>query len=473
MVQHRGTSVPDISLPVVHALTDVATALSCLVLGAAMVRLLFGARALTPETRRATTLMAVFVIACALARLGDLGALRPELLSTALEVAATMVMAVTAVTVWPIVRRLRTQPSRRELLEANRRLAAEDEARRVQIDRLTDLNVELERRVAERTRDLAESKRRFEIALDGSPISVAQQDRDLRYTWIYNPPPIFASGEFVGRLAEEVVPLATARSQDALKRRVLETGVAERFEVSARIDERTYWFEGRVEALIEDGETVGVVSVGIDVTRHKEYEQQLRLVMRELTHRSKNLLAVVIGIARQTAETVGDLATFTDRFVSRLHALSGAHELLVQRSWLGVGLRDLVGRELGDETDAMRRRVRIDGGEVTLGPEAAQNLALALHELIANAHLHGALSTAEGAIELSWSEPASPSGGLDLVWRERGGPPAVLTDRHGYGRVLLERLIPRAIEGDAELSAEVDGIRYRLHIPATRLIPPT
>ena len=462
--------MPDPSLTAFHAISDVVTALSCLSLSAAMIHLLFGTRSVTPDTRRATAMMAVFVIACALARLGDLGAVPPPDVSTALELTATAVMALVAIVVWPVVRRLRAQPSRRELMETNRRLAAEDEDRRRQIDRLTDLNAELERRVCERTRDLMEAKRRFEIALEGSPISVAQQDRDLRYTWIYNPPPIFAPTDFVGRRAEEVVPLATARSQDGIKRRVLETGVAERFEVSARIGERTHWFEGRVEPLIENGETVGVVSVGIDVTRHKEYEQHLRLIMRELTHRSKNLLAVVIGIARQTAETVDDLATFTDRFVPRLHALSGVHELLVERSWLGVGLGDLVARELGAETEATQRRIHVTGGEVTLGPEAAQNLALALHELMANAHLHGALSNHEGTIDLEWNHPDPPtSGDLVLTWQERGSPPAALTERHGYGRLLLERLIPRAIEGAADLTAEAEGIRYRLRIPASRL----
>jgi two-component sensor histidine kinase len=463
--------VSDRTLSALHLITDVVTALSCISICAAIVWLLTRARSVGADTRRATILMGVFVVACAVARLGDLVEPWMAGLLAPLEAFAAGVMCVAAFAIWPIVRRLRRQPSRRELIEANERLATEDEERRRQIERLTDLNAELERRVCERTRDLAEAKQRFEIALDGSPISVAQQDRELRYTWIYNPPAIFAARDFVGHTAEEVVPSTTARAQDEVKRRVLASGVAERFEVSARVGERTHWFEGRVEPLIRDGVPVGVVSVGIDVTRHKEYEHQLRIVMRELTHRSKNLLAVVLGIARQTAETVDTLPAFMLRFGARLQALSAAHELLVERSWVGVDLLDLVKRELGPESETTLHRVHIDGEAVTLGPEAAQNLAMALHELVANAHLHGALSGEGGSVEVSWSRRETETGrGLELIWREQGGPAVGEPQRRGYGRLLLERLIPRAIEGTADLTFEPTGIRYRLTIPATRLV---
>ena len=463
----------DPSLAALHLIIDVVTALSCFSISAAILWLMTRARAVSPDTRRATILMGVFVIACAVVRLGDLAEPWASTLLAPLEAFAAGVMCVAAFAIWPIVQRLRRQPSRRELIEANERLATEDEERRREIEHLTDLNAELERRVCERTRDLAEAKRRFEIALDGSPISVAQQDLELRYTWIYNPPAIFAERDFVGHSAEEVVPTATARAQDEVKRRVLASGVAERFEVSARVGERTHWFEGRIEPLIRDGVPVGVVSVGIDVTRHKEYEHQLRIVMRELTHRSKNLLAVVLGIARQTAETVDALPAFMLRFGARLQALSAAHELLVERSWIGVDLRDLVTRELEPESETTLRRVHIDGEAVTLGPEAAQNLAMALHELAANAHLHGALSDDGGSVDVSWTRRDTATGrDLELIWREQGGPAVDAPQRRGYGRLLLERLIPRAVEGSADLTFEPTGIRYHLTIPAARLVEP-
>jgi len=195
--------------------------------------------------------------------------------------------------------------------------------------------------------------------------------------------------------------------------------------------------------------------------------------MRELTHRSKNLLAVVLGIARQTAETVDTLPAFIDRFGARLHALSGAHELLVERSWVGVDLRDLVMRELGPEGTVAERRVRCSGEAVTLGPEAAQNLAMALHELSANAHVHGALSGPNGLVDFSWTRHRSETGNdLELVWREQGGPVVGEPGRRGYGRLLLERLIPRAVEGSAELTFDPAGVLYRLIIPGTRLVEP-
>ena len=464
----------DRTLFALHTITDIVTALSCVSLCIAIAWFLSSTRAISRDNRHAIFLMGVFVLACAGGRFVDLIALWTSVTLAPVEAFVAAVMLVAGIAIWPIVRRLRGQPSRVELVADNLRLAAEDEERRRMIARLTDLNTELERRVSERTRDLAEAKQRFELALDGSPISVARQDRDLRYTWIYNPPEIFADIDFIGRVTEEIAPLTTARSQDQLKRRVLTTATAEKFEVSARVGERTHWFEGRVEPLIADGAAVGVMTVAIDVTRHKEYEQQLRVVMRELTHRSKNLLAVVLGIARQTAETADTFAAFIDRFGARLHALSGAHELLVERSWVGVDLRDLVMRELGPESEAIGRRVHCDGDAVILGPEAAQNLAMALHELVANAHVHGALSDNAGSVEFSWVRRPSETGNdLELTWREHDGPVVGAPSRRGYGRLLLERLIPRAVEGSAELSFEPTGILYRLTIPSTRIVEPT
>ena len=114
--------------------------------------------------------------------------------------------------------------------------------------------------------------------------------------------------------------------------------------------------------------------------------------MRELTHRSKNLLAVIQAMARQTARHAGSTDGFLNQFSARLQALAASHDLLVRESWHGASLRELIESQLAAYHRQRRRADRLDGDPVALKPEAAQNLGLALHELAVNAAKFGALS---------------------------------------------------------------------------------
>ena len=191
---------------------DVATVAACASVAAALSRYLWLMRDRSGGLAGATATLCVFVLALAATRIGRfVGTQIPDLAPAhLLEAFAAAVSVVLAVAVWPMVPRLVAQPTRRELAEANERLVAEREARQALVDRLRDLNGELERRVAERTRELDGTRRRFELALEGSNITVSQQDRDLRFVWIHNPPPHLAPLEIVGHLPAEVLPLSTA-----------------------------------------------------------------------------------------------------------------------------------------------------------------------------------------------------------------------------------------------------------------------
>ena len=151
-------------------------------------------------------------------------------------------------------------------------------------------------------------------------------------------------------------------------------------------------------------------------------EAHVRLIMRELSHRSKNLLAIVLAIARQTARHTDSFEDFEARFNSRIQALADAHDLLVERQWSGGALDDLVIAQLSAfDMDKVSRR----GEPVTLRTEAVQNVALALHELATNASKYGALSVPQGRVEIEWAWQAGAAGerSLRLTWREVGGPP--------------------------------------------------
>ena len=142
--------------------------------------------------------------------------------------------------------------------------------------------------------------------------------------------------------------------------------------------------------------TIGVTGAAVDITERKEGEAHLRLLMRELTHRSKNLLAVIQAMARQTAKHTGSIQTFVERFGARVQALARSHDLLVQESWHSASLNELVRSQLAYYLDREPDQVLIEGPDVRLKPEAAQSLGLALHELATNAAKHGAMSRSGG-----------------------------------------------------------------------------
>lgn len=441
-----------------HDLTDLLTLAASLSVMGAVGWYLVKMRGRLGGLAGATALMAVFVLALAATRVGqfvitNIPGAEGAFLVEAFASAVTVTVAIAA---WPMVPKLLSLPTRCELMEANRRLVAEQEARQALVEQMRNLYEELELRVADRTRELEHQRRRFEIALEGTNIAVAEQDRDLRYTWIYNAPASLGGQDVVGRLPMEVLPASTAAAQAEVKNRVLASGRAERFEVSFPAPGGTCWYEGRVEPLLEAGEVTGVMVVSVDITRHKEHESQIREVLRELTHRSKNLLAVVQGIARQSASGDAAAEAFLPTFNGRLQALARAHEILVEENWGGIGLTALVARERDVDTGSPMPPVEAVLPDRLLTPEAGQNLALALHELFVEARA----ASGEVALRIDWSETCDR---FTLEWERRGPPTGLLVA--GFGPLFLERHMPRSVGGTAHLTIEPEATRYRLEGP--------
>ena len=199
-----------------------------------------------------------------------------------------------------------------------------------------------------------------------------------------------------------------------------------------------------------------------------EREAHVRLIMRELSHRSKNLLAIVLAIARQTARHTDSFEDFEARFSSRIQALADAHDLLVEQQWGGGALDDLVTAQLSAfDLDKVSRR----GEPVMLRTEAVQNVALALHELATNASKYGALSVPQGRVEIEWALQAGAAGprSLRLSWREVGGPPVAPPAERGFGCFVLERATLNAL-GEGSLEFNVDGLLWTCIIRPEHLV---
>ena len=313
---------------------------------------------------------------------------------------------------------------------------------------------------------------RYETALRGSQVTVYTQDRDLRYTSISNPMLGRSIEDLLGRTDAEVLPPDGGAAVVAVKREVLASGEAKRAEVSFNGSPGVRWHDLHIEPLRnEAGEVVGLTCASVDVTERKEGEAHLRLLLRELTHRSKNLLAVIQAMARQTAHHAGSVDGFLTQFGARLQALAASHDLLVRESWYGASLNELIRSQLAGYLDRSAGQVSIDGPPIALKPEAAQNLGLALHELAINAAKYGALSVPAGRVSITWSQPESTSGNaIALEWREQLGPKVKGRRKKGFGSMVIERNLTRAFDAEVNLEFDPDGLRCHIVIPASQVL---
>jgi len=221
-----------------------------------------------------------------------------------------------------------------------------------------------------------------------------------------------------------------------------------------------------------DGRTVAVSVIFRDISEQKRREEHTRFIMRELSHRSKNLLAVIQAMARQTARTSRDLSDFQDRFTARVKGLAQSHDLLVKRDWRGVPVAELVRSHLEPFIDRAEHDLTLSGPGLLLNPDAAQNVGLALHELATNASKHGALSTPRGRIDIRWaldqreSEPR-----FRMLWRESGGPEVREPERRGFGDTVIRAMVARALDGETKVEWRPGGLVWTLAAPATCLAP--
>jgi two-component sensor histidine kinase len=200
-----------------------------------------------------------------------------------------------------------------------------------------------------------------------------------------------------------------------------------------------------------------------DYLERKQAEQTHQTIIRELQHRSNNLLAVIQSIAQRSLGGDHSLAEAKEAFEARLQALARANRALLRSNWGGVDLDELVHTEL----DAFSKRANIAGASVVLPPQMAQNLTLVLHELATNSVKYGALSTDAGKIMVSWTVERNGSGFvLKFKWQESGGPPVIAPIRHGFGTQLL-----KAVYSDVRLEYPVEGLRCEIDVPLTSPVP--
>jgi len=339
---------------------------------------------------------------------------------------------------------------------------------------LNSLAAGLERRVAWRTRSLTELNHRFDAALRASGVTVFTQDRNLVYSWISKAAFGFATQAIIGRSDEELMPQRFRAPIKHLKREVMETGETARTELSVQEGEVERWYALTIEPQRGAEEQItGIIGGAVDITDRKEHETRIHLLMRELNHRSRNLLAVIQAIARQSAATAASSGEFLERFSARLQSLAESHDLLVRDSWRGSSMQEIVRSQLGHYSDLVGSQIELRGEPMRVRPDAAQHIGMALHELATNAAKYGALSTESGRVGIRWSvEPGEEAPRrCRLSWQEAGGPLVERPTRRGFGTVVIERTVAQALDGRVTLDYAPSGLSWLLEFPTTYLVP--
>jgi two-component sensor histidine kinase/PAS domain-containing protein len=236
----------------------------------------------------------------------------------------------------------------------------------------------------------------------------------------------------------------------------------------------TLWLRGhgRVVARTPDGKAHRLVSIVADVTERKAAEDHVQFLMHELSHRSKNLLAVIQSISRRTARTTTTMEDFERRFGQRLQGLAASHDVLVRNSWQGAPLADLLRQQLTPFMEIKSSRVELAGPDITVTAEATQAIGLAIHELATNAIKYGALSVPAGRVNISWrfDNASAASRELFLKWVERGGPCVALPARKGFGHVVIGEMIERSLNAKVALEFATHGLEWSVSMPATNLL---
>ncbi|WP_183432907.1 PAS domain-containing sensor histidine kinase [Mesorhizobium sp. RMAD-H1] len=322
--------------------------------------------------------------------------------------------------------------------------------------------------------DLQEGSRLRSLlrAIRNSNVCVLYQTADLAYVWAENLPDIWVDVWHVGVYDQELMQESMAAKLGVAKRSVLETGEPQSVEIAVPHGDQLRWFELSIDCdRDDDNATIGVVTTAVDITELKRREQVLKTLLREVSHRSKNLLAIIQSIAMQTARFTGTVDDFLFKFRGRVQSLSYSQDLVTDSNWRGAQFRELVRSQMQKYVDVSDPRFTLSGDDPYIFPGAALHIGLALHELIVNSTSYGALSNGQGTIAISGKLENIGTERMSLVikWDERVPGSFKETDLNArFGSAVLERIVPISVNGTSTYHIEPNGVSYSLDVPRSQ-----
>ena len=319
---------------------------------------------------------------------------------------------------------------------------------------------------------LQASELRFSVIVNQATVGIAEIDLAGRFA-LTNA----RFCEMVGRSAEVLQNLQMqdilypedvhhyALLFDRLVRETIPFEIENRYQ---RPDGTEVWVHNSVSALAnQGGQPDHCLVVTLDIGERKRAEEQAGLLLGELDHRVKNILAVVSAVVMQTLKTNPSPAGFAAAIEGRIGAIARSHSMLTEPGGRGhASLRDLVVTELDPYRDG--HNISVEGIDIALNPRPGLSLAMAIHELASNAVKYGALSTPGGRLAVSWKVGDGPSGILRFLWLETGGPPIINPPtQQGFGTTLIERTLTHELDATVTQEFLSSGLRCTIELPLT------
>jgi two-component sensor histidine kinase len=216
----------------------------------------------------------------------------------------------------------------------------------------------------------------------------------------------------------------------------------------------------------ERGEITGAINCFYDITERKEAEQRQHLLMNEVAHRSRNLLAVISSIASHSLSGTRSLTEAREVLAQRIQALARSQSALLAGGFEGAPIAEVIRLEFEGFSD----QVKSVGPDVLLNPKVAQTFALVVHELATNATKHGALSVPTGRVAIHWSvEGTCAEARFKFQWQERNGPPVVPPTRRGFGHMVIEKAAAQDF-GSPKITFESAGLCYEIDVPLSAVV---
>ncbi len=307
-------------------------------------------------------------------------------------------------------------------------------------------------------------------ALTNASVGVVLKDTTGDFLYIENLPDYFPQMDPVTARDESLFGADWAGTIQSVGMEVLADGAFRNFKLTRHADGELLACECTISRYALSHERYGVLIVISDLTAERKREDALKALLRELSHRSKNLLAIVQSIASQTARTSGSMNVFLTKFRGRIASLSSSQDLVTDSNWRGARLFELANRQFARYLDEGEKRVTVDGDDVLLSANAATHIGLALHELIVNSTSYGALSGIGGSVRLSSRQTVEPNGLplVEIFWEEHLGVAASARPvndagkANRFGSTVLERVVPAAVGGKSQYDISENGTLYRL-----------
>lgn len=234
-------------------------------------------------------------------------------------------------------------------------------------------------------------------------------------------------------------------------------------ELAVKFDDDTkVWQYVNASPVRDDhGEVTGAVGAALNITERKQAEQQQELLMAELDHRVKNILAMIHSIIRQTLPD----GPSAQALAGRVQTLASTHQLLTTNEWRGGNLKELLVQELSMYFGGREDSITINGPEVILPPQSTQMMGLVIHELVTNAAKYGALSRPDGTLAVEWHIQEDESPTLELRWSERNDHHVTAPAAPGFGTTLIKQSVEFGLNGIAESAFTSNGVDWRINVP--------